>query len=336
MSSFFQVYIYADLRTMSSSNRTLDKADKSDGHSGEIDVCCPLCGSGKNRRKELIDTAPVVELWQRFFEIDITTELDRVRQMELRQCSCCKLSFFLPQSLAGSGDIYAQLETVIDYYSSRKWEYDVALRDLRGREKVLEIGCGSGQFIAMAKAEAGISIEGLELNQTAISQALRRGLCVRNARAEAVAKEASGTYDAVCSFQVVEHVPMLGDFLRNCCSLLKRGGLLIAAMPNQRSYIRHMVNPLDMPPHHLTRWNRDSIIRLQDHFPLKLVRTAYEPLPEQQIQLFVDTYDSLLRRRGLRYLIHPWLRTRAMRAIRRFGINRFIRGQNMYACYVRL
>jgi 2-polyprenyl-3-methyl-5-hydroxy-6-metoxy-1,4-benzoquinol methylase len=299
-------------------------------------MLCPLCGSAKNRRRGLIDVKSIVELWERFFQIDITTELNDVRQIELRHCSHCKISFFWPQSIAGSANLYAQLNGVNDYYSSSKWEYDAALEDLHGRVKVLEIGCGSGQFIAKVRAQTGISIEGLELNQRAISQAVLNGLSVRSARAETVAKESPETYDAVCSFQVVEHVPMLGEFLHTCCSLLKRGGVLIAAMPNQRSYIRHLVNPLDMPPHHLTRWTRDSIVRIQNHFPLKLIRTAYEPLPEQDIQLFVDTYDGLLRRRGLRYLTHPWVRTRAMRAIRRFRINRLLRGQNMYACYVRL
>jgi 2-polyprenyl-3-methyl-5-hydroxy-6-metoxy-1,4-benzoquinol methylase len=320
---------------MSSFNKGIGETNGS-VHSSETHISCPLCGSAKNRRRELIDIKLIVELWERFFKIDITTELNDAEQIELRQCSQCRISFFLPQSVVGSGDMYAQLENVNDYYSSCKWEYDVALKDLHGREKVLEIGCGSGRFIALAKGEAGISIEGLELNERAINQAVLNGLSVRNARAETVAKESPQTYDAVCSFQVVEHVPMLGDFLRTCCSLLKRGGVLIAAMPNQRSYIRHLVNPLDMPPHHLTRWTRDSIVRIQDHFPLKLIRTAYEPLPEKDIQLFVDTYDGLMRRRGLQYLIHPWVRTRVMNAIGRFGVNRFLRGQNMYACYVRI
>ncbi len=47
------------------------------------------------------------------------------------------------------------------------------------------------------------------------------------------------------------------------------GGLIGLAVPNQRSYVRHMVNPLDMPPHHMTRWTRKALERVQTHFALR-------------------------------------------------------------------
>jgi hypothetical protein len=120
-----------------------------------------------------------------------------------------------------------------------------------------------------------------------------------------------------------------------CCTLLRPGGLLILGLPNQRSYVRHMVNPLDMPPHHMTRWTPQSLTQLQDHFPLRLVRNACEPLTDSQVELYVDTYAGILRRLELGFLIHPWVRTRTIHLIRRLEIGRFLRGQNIYACYVR-
>jgi SAM-dependent methyltransferase len=231
--------------------------------------------------------------------------------------------------------MYAQLADYGGYYVARKWEYDAALLDLRGHQRILEIGCGSGNFMTLAKEEAGLSIEGLEQNEEAIKEATRRGLRVRKATAEDAAKQSPGMYDAVCSFQVFEHITKPKELLDACCALLRPAGLLILGVPNQDSYVRHMVNPLDMPPHHMTRWTRRPLHRLQAHFPLKLVRTSCEPLTDNQIPLYVETYASILRRRDLGFLAHPWVCRRTVGLIRKFGLGRVLRGQNIYTCYVR-
>jgi 2-polyprenyl-3-methyl-5-hydroxy-6-metoxy-1,4-benzoquinol methylase len=296
---------------------------------------CPLCNSRNTRILKFIDVEPVIALWREYYRIDIRPEFHDVSQMELWRCVNCSISFFAPERLTGSAQLYSQLENIDWYYLPRKWEYEIALRDLQGRQRILEIGCGSGSFMALAKEEAGLSVEGLELNTKAINDAVQRGLHVRLATAKDAANQSPGWYDAVCSFQVLEHVPEPGEFLRACCTLLRPGGLLILGLPNQQSYVRHMINPLDMPPHHMTRWTRRPLRRLQAHFPLKLVRTACEPLTESQVELYVDTYASILRRRNFGFLIHPWVRARTIRLIRRLGVGRFLRGQNIYACYVR-
>jgi len=301
----------------------------------ETQMPCPVCRSEKTYRVRVIDVEPVIELWRHFFEIDIKPEFRGFSQMELWSCVDCSVLFFAPQCLAGSAKMYAQLASHGGYYVARKWEYDAALSDLRGRQRILEVGCGSGSFMVLAKEEAGLPIEGVEQNSAAISEAARRGLRVREATVEEAAKESPGVYDAVCGFQVFEHIARPKEFLDACCTLLRPGGLLILGVPNQDSYVRHMLIPLDMPPHHMTRWTRKSLHRLQTHFPLKLARTACEPLGDNQIEHYVDTYFSLVWRGKFGFLLHPWLYSRAIRLIRYFRLQRFIRGQNIYACFVR-
>ncbi len=302
----------------------------------EAKMQCPVCRSVKARKIKVMDVKPVIALWRECYQIDIRPEFHDISQMELWGCVNCSVCFFAPECLAGSARMYAALEKTDGYYLRRKWEYEVALRDLKGRERILEIGCGSGHFMALAKEEAGLSLEGLEQNTEAINQAVQRGLRVREAAAEDAAKQSPASYDAICSFQVLEHVSKPKEFLDACCTLLRPGGILILAVPNQDSYVRHMINnPLDMPPHHMTRWTREPLRRLQNHYPLELLCTAFEPLTDGQVDLYVDTYLDVLRRRGLAFLIHPRIRRRAIWLILRLGLGRFVRGQNIYACYVR-
>jgi 2-polyprenyl-3-methyl-5-hydroxy-6-metoxy-1,4-benzoquinol methylase len=296
---------------------------------------CPLCGSLNVRRTKLIDVESLVPLWREWAGIDIRPEFRGVRQIEQWNCAECTVTFFSPQFLAGSPELYSQLDGFEWYYRPQKWEHDAALEDLTGCKRTLEIGCGTGSFMALVQERLGIKMEGLELNPKATADALRRGLPVREARVEDLARELPSVYDAICSFQVLEHVPSPREFLEACCTLLKPGGRLLLGVPNAESYIRHMVTASDMPPHHMTRWTADVFGRVQKKFPLKLVRTACEPLAEYQVEWYLDAYAGILWRHGLGFLVRPWIRTRAIRFLRHSGMRRFLTGETIYVSYVR-
>jgi len=296
---------------------------------------CPLCSSLNKRILRLIDVGLLIELWREAYQIDVRTEFRGVPRIELWRCEDCSLSFFAPEFLAGSAQLYSQLDRFDWYYRPKKWEYDIALEDMQGCKKVLEIGCGSGGFMLLGKEQLGLEIAGLEQNPRAIAALAARGLPVREATAEDVAKQLPGTYDAICSFQVLEHVPRPGEFLEACCTLLQPGGKLMLGLPNADSFLRHQFNSLDMPPHHMSRRNRDVLVRIPSFFPLKLVRTANEPLTDYQLPEYVDAYTGFLARYHLRILTHPGIRSRLGRLIRWSGVQKFLTGQSFYACYVR-
>jgi hypothetical protein len=125
------------------------------------------------------------------------------------------------------------------------------------------------------------------------------------------------------------------EFLNSACSLLRPGGKLMLGLPNAESFLRHQYNILDMPPHHMTRWTAEVLTRVQRWFPLKLLRIAYEPLADYHVDGYVEAYTGLLDSKGLRIVAHPAFRSRMGVLIRKTGIQRFLRGQSIYACYVR-
>jgi 2-polyprenyl-3-methyl-5-hydroxy-6-metoxy-1,4-benzoquinol methylase len=105
---------------------------------------------------------------------------------------------------------------------------------------------------------------------------------------EEVAKSHPGTYSAVCSFQVLEHLTKPAEFVKAACDLLPAGGKLILGLPNADSSLGRQFNLLDMPTHQVTRWTIGVLSRLPRWFPLKLVRIVTEPLADYHVDGYVQ------------------------------------------------
>jgi SAM-dependent methyltransferase len=300
------------------------------------EMICPLCRSENSILLQHLKTEPLVSRWKNQFGIDIGAEFGGVPSLELRVCRACGLGYFLPDGVAGSPALYEQLGKCDWYYLHRKWEHDVALQDFDGCMNGIELGCGFGDFVARVIQEKKVSFEGCEQNPSAVEIARQNGISVHLETAEELAKTRPGKYSVVCAFQVLEHLSRPADFLDASCKLLKPGGKLMLGVPNAKSFLRHQSNLLDMPPHHVTRWTAEVLSRLPQWFPLKLVRTAYEPLADYHVDGYVEAYANLFATRTSRVFSLPKVQSLIAGLIRTSGIQRTLRGQTIYACYVRV
>jgi SAM-dependent methyltransferase len=298
-------------------------------------VNCPLCGANKSVLQRSLQSERIISSWMREYGIDVRSELGKVAVVEFYRCGDCALGFFEPNSIAGSPSLYEKLEKIQWYYLPRKWEHDVALRDMNGARNGIEIGCGFGHFVARVQAELRIPFEGCEQNYSAVKVARSNGLTLLLDDSANLAKRHPAAYDIVCSFQVLEHVSQPGTFLRSACELLRPGGKLLLGLPNGGSFLKHQFNLFDLPPHHMTRWTAEVLTRLQASFPLKLLRIAYEPLEDTQVDVFVNAYSDYLCNWSLGISTRPGVRSRLGRAIRHPRVRHFLRGQTFYASYLR-
>jgi SAM-dependent methyltransferase len=298
-------------------------------------ISCPLCSSSNTALQNTLDVTEIISAWERVNGIDVRSEFGEVSMVELHKCFQCALEFFEPESVAGSSVLYEKLEKFEWYYLPRKWEHDAALQDMNGTRNGLEVGCGFGAFVARVIKEKGIPFEGCEQNPSAVGVAQSNGIPVRLERLEDMARRYPAAYDLVCSFQVLEHVTDPGGFLKSACELLRPGGKLILGVPNAKSSICLYLKYFDGPPHHMTRWSDEVFMRLPRWFPLELARIAYEPLPESRVGLYVEVHQDILRRHGFGRLVHPWIRSRIVRVLHTPRFRRFLRGETIYAYYVR-
>jgi 2-polyprenyl-6-hydroxyphenyl methylase / 3-demethylubiquinone-9 3-methyltransferase len=97
----------------------------------------------------------------------------------------------------------------------------------RGAKRVLDVGCGGG-FLANALAEAGHSVEGIDLSEPSLEIARRydRTGRVKYRRADAYdLPHAPGELDVVCAMDFLEHVDRPDRVIAQAARVLRPGGL---------------------------------------------------------------------------------------------------------------
>lgn len=112
---------------------------------------------------------------------------------------------------------------------AKLWESRLALlQGVVGSGRLLDVGCGSGEFLAAARA-AGFDASGTEFS--AAARRLMKGGPVYERPAAA-----PGLFDVVTMWHVLEHTPSPRAVLGEVREKLKPGGRLVLAVPNVDSH----------------------------------------------------------------------------------------------------
>jgi O-antigen chain-terminating methyltransferase len=103
-----------------------------------------------------------------------------------------------------------------------------------GRENVLDIGCGRGEFLELMR-ELGVPARGIDMSEESVAQCAHKGLGAEVADLFLyLASTPEQEFDGIISSQVVEHLDpkALPEMIRLCASRLRRGGVLAIETPN--------------------------------------------------------------------------------------------------------
>ena len=177
-------------------------------------ACCPGCGSAKIRTA----IAP-----------------------DIGRCESCHLYFRNPRptqaDIARSYDTGGTFEAWQEEESARAtmWQrrLDIVWRCAPGG-RLLDVGTGDGRFLVTAR-QAGYEVVGTEVSEAGAGYARERGFDVHLGQITdlTLPKE---TFDVATIWHVLEHVPDPQTVLNKVYSLLRPGGILVVAVPNEENF----------------------------------------------------------------------------------------------------
>lgn len=294
----------------------------------------PITLEGNVVLRDVLAARDIVSEYKRALDIDVSGYFEGYPEIAIYECAATGFRFFHPAAVFADANFYALLQgnASFSYYRDWQWEHKMALRALAPQSLVLEVGCGTGSFLRTLKSK-GFEVAGLELNNAAVDVCRRQGLPVHNELLESHRRRHSAHYDAVCAFQVLEHVYDVRSFINECLACLKRGGKLIVAVPNNNPYLFKFdkYHALNLPPHHAGLWNRAAFRRLPDFFPLAVDQIRVEPLYDRRYFLDVCIrHFDLWRTRALVAKLPPRIIDTLLRPL-----PWFVQGRNILAIFTK-
>jgi 2-polyprenyl-3-methyl-5-hydroxy-6-metoxy-1,4-benzoquinol methylase len=105
--------------------------------------------------------------------------------------------------------------------------------------KILDVGCGFGEFLYFLQREGYLSTMGIDLNQQQLE--IGASLGVKNQRrgdAREVLRQSNEQFDFIAALDVLEHIPKneLLDFLDAVYCALRPGGRFLCQVPNMGGF----------------------------------------------------------------------------------------------------
>jgi 2-polyprenyl-3-methyl-5-hydroxy-6-metoxy-1,4-benzoquinol methylase len=211
------------------------------------------------------------------------------------------------------------------------------LRELRSGERLLEVGCGTGEFLDFARRH-GFEVAGIEPAREAVQKAAEKGLNVHGVTLEGFVEQrpVAGQFSAVVLLNVLEHVPDPVATVRRCRDLMAPGGGICIRVPNDFTELQEAArNRLNKDewwvafPDHINYFDFTSLRRLLEAMNFEVVY-AQGDFPMEMFLLMGDDYvgnpdvGNQCHERRVRFDMGmpPALRRRIYRALAEAGAGR--------------
>ncbi|MFI1772621.1 class I SAM-dependent methyltransferase [Thalassobellus citreus] len=160
-------------------------------------------------------------------------------------------------------------------------------------KNLLDIGCGTGDFLQTAK-DNNWNVTGIEPNEQARNIANKKtNDSVFNTEQLSIFELES--FDVITLWHVLEHLPNLEEQITIIKKLLKPNGTLIIAVPNYKSYdalyYKNYWAAFDVP-RHLWHFNKESISKLVSKASMKVEKVKPMLFDAFYVSLLSEKYKS--------------------------------------------
>lgn len=283
---------------------------------------CPVCAA-----EQFIEYAHIKDffLTQEVFKVD--------------QCNVCGLLLTNPFPENSEISKYYDSTEYFSHPDKKKsiigWVYEwVKKRNIRYKFKlatsgilagnVLDIGCGSGDFLFYAKSKFW-NVSGIEPNDKAraFSQKKTESLIYHPEKINSIA---DSSFDVITMWHVLEHVEELNEQCKQIKRLIKPGGRIVIALPNigsedAKRYGNYWAG-FDVP-RHLYHFGFDQIRMLMNNHGFGFLKR--EPLhwDAYYVSMLSEKY-RYKRINPFRFVINGWISNIKARKSREFSSNVYI------------
>ena len=231
---------------------------------------CKLCGS-KLPDKDFLVYKNMPKSAQ-FFPDENTVNEEKGVDIILKQCSCCGLVQAIGQPVSYYRDVIRATGVSADMTDFRTKQYAewVKKNHLEGK-KVIEIGCGKGEYMKMME-ESGAVVFGLEHLHESVEEANKKGYRVIEGFVEGTETEIEGgPYDGFFIMNFLEHIPDPSSFLKGIANNLTNDGVGIVEVPNfdmmlQKSLYSEFIQD------HLSYFTSDTLCNLLQISGFEIIR----------------------------------------------------------------
>ena len=222
---------------------------------------CPVTGEPAVRLVQWVSGRLLVDLWRIGVGVDARGSFAGVGRFGLWE-SPTGLYFFDPPR-EGDHEFYSAFYARLKrggYIAPdpRRPEFLMAAAHIPPGARVLDVGCGLGAFKACVP----------QAHYTGLDPHLAADALIPDVRGETLGQhlvEHAGAYDAVCCFEVMEHVRDPKALYAELVQAAKPGGLICVSVPRVGSPVTRIPNFLvNAPPHHLTWWSKSALRALAE------------------------------------------------------------------------
>jgi len=179
---------------------------------------------------------------------------------------------------------------------------------LKGRGKILDIGCAYGYFLVLAR-EDGWETHGIDVDESSAAYCRQHHSLdvVHGGLKEGHFPEKS--FDVITMFHVLEHIPDFRGVLLSAKRMLRDDGLLVIDVPNVADLRRSLFKQewSQFKEHHLWYFSKKTIRFLLQHYGFEMLKVC--PHGGSQLAFALDkTFKTNMRRmsgKSLKFLKGP-------------------------------
>lgn len=261
------------------------------------DVKCPVCGEAGVRQKHLQD----------------------YQNYSLYECDICFVQYWQPFKNPGAewyknDPRYAGRNK--SFYHPLNKNHQYFLNQFKSRPgKLLDIGCGTGEFLAKAQ-ELNFEVYGIDFDPDAISKA-KDTYQLSNLEVCSIEEYAISNpnikFAYITFFDLLEHLDNPKKFITIVKNILKIDGFLALTVPD-RNMVKFL-KPHDLPPRHLTRWSVKSLKNFFSQNGFEIISVKKIPISFHRLSLKLKFRFGALLNWGLINKIEKKLQTGSQRAL---------------------